>query len=71
MYRQHTYKEGNTHIKDLSKLGRDLSRIIIIDNIEENYKLQKDNGLNIQSFYGDEEDNELLEILFDLISILA
>lgn len=54
-------------MKDLSKFGRDLSRILIVDNMEQNYKLQKDNGITIRPFWGkDNEDtalNDLLEIL--------
>ena len=41
------------YIKDLSKLGRDLRRIIIIDNIPQSFKLQKNNGICIKPFYGD------------------
>ena len=57
-------------MKDLSKFGRDLSRIIIVDNMEQNYKLQKDNGITIRPFWGkDNEDtalNDLLEILIKI-----
>ena len=54
----------------MSKLGRDLSKVIIIDNIEDNYKLQPKNGLNISDFEGDENDTELNYLLEDLISLV-
>jgi CTD small phosphatase-like protein 2 len=54
----------------LSKLGRDLNRVIIIDNVEDNFQLQKDNGLHIKNFYGEEDDCELNELMQDLISIV-
>jgi CTD small phosphatase-like protein 2 len=57
-------------VKDLSKLGRDLAKVIIIDNIEDNYKLQPNNGLNISDFEGDENDNELIFLLNDLLKIV-
>ena len=70
LYRQHTSIQGINFFKDLSKLGRDLNKVIIIDNIEENYFLQPKNGLNIIDFEGDENDNELDYILEDLLKIV-
>jgi TFIIF-interacting CTD phosphatase-like protein len=68
--REYTDENDGINIKDLSKLGRDLNKIIIIDNIEDNYKLQPDNGLNIIDFEGDENDNELQFLLEDLLEIV-
>ena len=70
LYRQHTTVIDGVNIKDLSKLGRDLKKIIIIDKIEENYQFQKNNGLNISDFEGDENDNELDYLLKDLLSLV-
>ena len=68
--REYTVEDNGINIKDLSKLGRDLNKIIIIDNIEDNYKHQPYNGLNISDFEGDENDNELQLILDDLLEIV-
>lgn len=41
LYRQHTTfkeKEG-VYLKDLSRLGRDLRRTMILDNVKENFSL--------------------------------
>ena len=38
LYRHHTVKDGNVYIKDLSRIGRELSKIIIIDNMADNFK---------------------------------
>ena len=70
LYRQHTTIIDGVNVKDLSKLGRDLSKIIIIDNIEDNYQFQPENGLNISDFEGDENDNELQFLLNDLLHIV-
>ena len=70
LYREHTDDYNGINIKDLSKLGRDLNKVIIIDNIEDNYILQPNNGLNIIDFEGDENDNELEYILKDLLEIV-
>ena len=71
LYRQHTSIVNGFNIKDLSLLGRDLTKTIIIDNIEENYSLQPKNGLNISDFEGDENDNELNYLLEDLLKIVS
>ena len=67
LYRIHTNIRGNDFVKDISKLGRDLSRIIIVDNMEQNYKLQPYNGITIRPFWG-KDTNDMA--LFDLLSIL-
>ena len=46
-------------MKDLSLLGRDMSRIIIIDNIAENFKSHTENGILIKSWFEDPYDNAL------------
>ena len=71
LYREHTYDYNGINAKDLSKLGRDLNKVIIIDNIEENYMFQPNNGLNIIDFEGDENDNELHFILEDLLKVVT
>ncbi len=55
LYRQHTIVYNNDFIKDLSKLGRDLSKVVIVDNMPQNFRLQKENGIFIKAFWG--EDN--------------
>ena len=69
LYRQHTTKIGNTYIKDLAKLGRDLKKVIIIDNCCDNYSLQPKNGINVIDFVGNENDDILLFLKKDLINL--
>ena len=58
------------YIKDLSKIGRDLGKIIIVDNLSQCFKLHSENGILISSFYGeDENDNALIELQKILIKI--
>ena len=71
LYRQHTTILGCSIYKDLSKLGRDLSRVIIIDNLKENFKMQPNNGIFIKTWTNDINDvqfKDLLIILKDIVS---
>ena len=67
LYRQHCVILDNVFVKDLSKLGRDLSKVIIIENTPQNFKLQKENGIFIKNFYGEDKNDSAL---LDLIPIL-
>lgn len=60
LYRQHTSFHGISIVKDLSWIGRDMNKTIIIDNIADNFKLQHSNGLHIKTWCGDIKDQELL-----------
>ena len=70
LYRIHTTIIDNDFVKDLSKLGRDLNRTIIVDNMKQNYKNQPDNGITIRPFWGkDVEDTALVDLLEILTKI--
>ena len=69
LYRQHSAQKGNFFLKDLSKLGRDLSKVIIVDNVAENFSLQPHNGIFIKSWFDDPADNALNELLPILVQI--
>ena len=70
LYRKHTEPCNGIFIKDLSKIGRDLSKCCIIDNNKDNFSLQPENGLHISSFLGDQNDNELYLLCNDLKRIV-
>ena len=70
LYREHTTLIGKKYIKDLSKIGRDLSKTIIVDNLPQSFKLQREDGILINSFYGDNmDDRALYELKRILINI--
>ena len=70
LYRQHTSIDGQDFIKDLTKVGRPLDKTIIIDNIGQNFKLQKNNGIIIKPFLGvDQNDQALIDLIPILINI--
>ena len=70
LYREHNVQIGQKFYKDLSKIGRDLSRTIIVDNYNHTFKFQKENGILINSFYGENlQDKALIELQKILIKI--
>lgn len=66
LYREHCVLTSGCYVKDISKLGRDLTRTLIIDNSPLSYALQPENAIPISSFISDNADRELdkaLELL--------
>ena len=71
LYRQHATFEKGDYVKNLALLGRDLKKIIIVDNLPHVFKLQKSNGICIKSFYGDViSDRNTLKILGKILEII-
>ena len=68
--RKYTEFRNGYYVKDLSKLGRDLSKVCIVDNNKDNFSLQPENGLFISSYYGEQNDNELYLLCADLMKII-
>ena len=76
-YREHCVIYKDTFVKDVTRIGRDIQKIIIVDNNENNFVLNKENGIRIMPYYGDDEennnqkrnDNALLELKKILIKI--
>mmetsp|Transcript_7444 Transcript_7444/g.13295 ORF Transcript_7444/g.13295 Transcript_7444/m.13295 type:complete len:787 (-) Transcript_7444:275-2635(-) len=63
LYRQHALPWGPIFTKDLSRIGRDLDRTLIIDNVQENFMLQPHNGIFICTWYDDPNDTALFALM--------
>lgn len=72
LYRQHAVIADSDFVKDLTKLGRELHKTIIVDNMPQNFRLQKDNGIFIRTFYGEDVNDcallDLIPILTEIVS---
>lgn len=62
LYRQHALPWGPLFVKDLTRLGRNLDRTLIIDNVLENFMLQPHNGIFILTWYDDPNDTALFQL---------
>ena len=71
LYRQHTILMNKVYLKDLTRLGRDLSKIIIVDNMPQNFSLQKENGILIKNFFGEEQYETTLKDLSNILLKIA
>ncbi|XP_030629554.1 CTD (carboxy-terminal domain, RNA polymerase II, polypeptide A) small phosphatase-like b isoform X2 [Chanos chanos] len=56
------FHRGN-YVKDLSRLGRELSNVIIVDNSPASYIFHPENAVPVQSWFDDMSDTELLDLL--------
>ncbi|CAG04250.1 unnamed protein product, partial [Tetraodon nigroviridis] len=56
------FHRGN-YVKDLSRLGRELGRVIIVDNSPASYIFHPENAVPVQSWFDDMTDTELLDLI--------
>lgn len=66
LYREHVFGQG---VKDLESLGRDLDKLIIIDNFPKSFEKQPKNGIEIKPWLGDPKDQELTKLILPLKEI--
>ena len=68
--REHSILYENTLVKDISLIGRDTSKVIIVDDDENCFQLNNENGIKISEFNGNNGiDNSLFELKKILILI--
>ncbi|XP_069503794.1 CTD small phosphatase-like protein isoform X2 [Ambystoma mexicanum] len=56
------FHRGN-YVKDLSRLGRELGKVIIVDNSPASYIFHPENAVPVQSWFDDMMDTELLDLI--------
>ena len=68
LYREHSFLYGKEFVKDISRIGRDMRKILIVDNIPNNYRLNPENGIQIAPYFGEYSKNDT--VLFELKKLL-
>lgn len=63
LFREHCTFIDSCYIKDLSRLGRDISQSLIIDNSPTCYALQPQNAMAVSSWFDDKKDTQLQQMI--------
>jgi RNA polymerase II subunit A small phosphatase-like protein len=63
LFRESCYPFQGNYVKDLTSLGRDMTKCVIVDNSPHSYAFQPQNALPVASFIDDPRDNDLLDLL--------
>jgi len=63
LFREHCSNTNGLFVKDLSLMGRPLSRIVIIDNSPTSFLFQPRNSIQCTSWFDDTTDTELTDFL--------
>ena len=68
LYKEHNILIGRNLVKDISKIGRDMKKTIIVDKLYENIKATPQNGILIKPYFGEKDKNDT--VLFELKKLL-
>lgn len=63
LYREHMRYENRKLLKDITKLGRDIRKVVVLDNVPDNYRNCLANGITIETWLGSKTDTALLSLL--------
>lgn len=62
LVRDSTHFVDGHHVKDLSRLNRDLNRVIVVDWNPESVKMHRNNALIIPRWRGNDDDVTLIDL---------
>lgn len=62
LFREACVQHKGNYVKDMGRMGRDLRKIIIIDNSPASYMFNPENAVPVESWFDDVNDTELYEL---------
>ncbi|CAO2823058.1 unnamed protein product [Amaranthus hypochondriacus] len=63
LYRDSCRELDGKYIKDLAQMGRDLWKVVLVDDNPNSYAFQPENAIQIKPFVDDLDDNELSKLI--------
>ncbi|GAB4827161.1 hypothetical protein Ancab_034050 [Ancistrocladus abbreviatus] len=63
LYRDSCKEMDGKYVKDLSEMGRDLKRVVIVDDNPSSYVFQPENAIQVRPFVDDMEDGECSKLI--------
>lgn len=63
LFRESCVLHRGNYVKDLSRLGRDIRKVVIVDNSPQSYIFHPDNAVPVTSWFDDPNDTELLDLI--------
>lgn len=63
LFRESCIFHNGNYVKDLSRLGRDLNQVVIVDNSPASYSFHPNNAVPVASWFQDMNDTELNDLI--------
>jgi len=63
LFRESCTPFKGAYVKDMGRMGRDISQIMIVDNSPHSYLFNKENAFPCETWYNDQNDQELMDFI--------
>jgi len=63
LFRESCTPFKGAYVKDMGRMGRDISQIMIVDNSPHSYLFNRENAFPCETWYNDQNDRELMDFI--------